>query len=106
MSILVPPGTLLLARQDAAYLPGGKSNRVVVGVLALAFGFLGLHRFALGDILGGILYLAGTLILGRFICLAFLLIWALAVAEGVRFLTMTDQQFLEYAGRRKSKEQR
>jgi TM2 domain-containing membrane protein YozV len=75
------------------------SKRIVFGVMAIAFGFLGAHDFIVGRYLGG----ACRFLLCLLFCLAgillvALILWAFAVAEGVYALTMTDEQFARTYG--------
>lgn len=63
-----------------------EKSKLVAGLLALILGGLGLHKFYLGSWGAGILYL--------------LFIWTgipilLAIIEGLRYLTMTDEVFAE-----------
>lgn len=62
----------------------GEKNRVVAAVLALFLGILGAHKFYLGDFRRGFYYL--------------LLCWTLVplmlgIAEGVMYLSATDEEF-------------
>lgn len=59
-------------------------NKVVAGVLAILCGSLGIHKFYLGNILPGVVYL--------------LLCWTgipsiLALIEGIIYLVDTEEQF-------------
>lgn len=64
-----------------------ESKRVLCGVLAIVLQGLGIHRFILGDITGGILR-----ILLCFACGAGFLI---SLIEGIIYLTKTDEQFIK-----------
>lgn len=59
-------------------------NKVTAGVLALLVGFLGIHRFYLGQTGKGILYL---------IFCWFPLIWLITFIDGITILTMDDEKF-------------
>ena len=63
-------------------------NRVAVGVLAIIFGWLGVHKFILGRTGQGVLILLAN-------C-TFVLIpvtWAIGFIEGIIYLTRTDEDF-------------
>lgn len=64
-----------------------ESKRVLCGVMGIVLGGLGIHRFILGDITGGILR-----ILLIFACGAGHLI---SFIEGIIYLTKTDEQFIK-----------
>lgn len=68
--------------------PSGNNNRVLAGVLGILLGGLGVHRFVLGDAIGGILRIVitfGTCGIGSVI----------GLIEGIIYLTKTDQEFHE-----------
>lgn len=58
-----------------------ESKRIMCGVLAILFGGLGIHRFMLGDVTGGILR----------IILCFL---PIGLIEGIIYLTKSDEEFV------------
>jgi TM2 domain-containing membrane protein YozV len=69
--------------------PAGAEKKVLIGILAILFGWLGIHRFMLGDTTGGIIRIvisivtcttAGTLI---------------GMIEGIIYLTKSDEDFVE-----------
>lgn len=65
-----------------------ESKRVVAGVLAILFGGLGIHRFILGDALGGILRIVISIVtcgLGSII----------GFIEGIIYLTKSDAEFVQ-----------
>ena len=65
-----------------------ESKRVLAGVLGILLGWLGLHRFVLGDPLGGILRIALTIVtLG-----AANVLWLI---EGIVYLARSDEEFVE-----------
>ena len=71
-----------------AVTPSGK-NRIAAAVFALILGGLGIHKFYLGRVGQGILYL--------------LLCWTLVPTiigfiEGIIYLTMSDQEFAQKYG--------
>ncbi|MBJ3777838.1 TM2 domain-containing protein [Acuticoccus mangrovi] len=89
-------GTLI--RADAAVCPhcgarqervSGRRNRVIAAILAFLFGSFGAHRFYLGQIGMGLLYLVffWTVIPG-----------IIAIVEGIIYLTMSDERFAERYG--------
>lgn len=62
----------------------GKKNRIAAGVLAILLGGLGVHKFYLGKVGQGIIYL--------------LFCWTgipgiIGLIEGILYLCMTDQEF-------------
>ena len=63
---------------------GGEKDKVVAGILGILLGGIGAHKFYLGDIGMGILYL----------CFSWTLIPAIiGLIEGIIYLTMTDEDF-------------
>lgn len=65
----------------------GADKKVLAGVLGILFGGLGIHRFILGDVVGGILRIVisfATCGLGSFI----------GLIEGIIYLTKTDEEFV------------
>lgn len=63
-----------------------ESKRIVCGVLAILLGGLGIHRFMLGDVGGGIIRLLLSLI-----CLGGII----GLIEGIIYLTKSDEEFVE-----------
>jgi TM2 domain-containing membrane protein YozV len=78
MSAGMPPST-----------PSGQiqSQRVAAGVLGILLGGLGLHRFIIGDVTGGIL----RIVISVFTCGIGSII---GLVEGIIYLTRTDEQFV------------
>ena len=73
-------------------------SRVVAAVLAIVLGGLGAHKFYLGKTQAGLIHVGMTLvgICGAVLLLPLLLLIAsyfIAIAEGVIYLTKTDEQF-------------
>ena len=63
------------------------SQRVLCGVMGLLLGGFGIHRFILGDALGGILRLVITLVTcGAGSIIGFI--------EGIIYLTKSDEEFI------------
>ena len=68
--------------------PPVESKRIVCGVLAILLGGLGLHRFILGDVVGGILRIVisfATCGVGSI----------LSLVEGIIYLTKSDADFIQ-----------
>lgn len=65
-----------------------QSQRVLCGVLGILIGGIGIHRFVLGDAVGGILRIVITAVT----CGAGSLI---GLIEGIIYLTKTDEEFVE-----------
>lgn len=66
----------------------GDGNKVLAGILGILFGGLGIHRFILGDIVGGflrILITVATCGIGSLI----------GFVEGIIYLTKSDEEFIE-----------
>lgn len=66
--------------------PQGDNKRVVAGILGIVIGSLGIHRFFLGDTVGGIL----RIVISVFTCGIGSVI---GLIEGIIYLTKTDEQF-------------
>ena len=66
-----------------------KSNRVLCGVLAILFGWLGVHRFILGDTGGGILRIVISIVT----CTAGGSL--IGLIEGIIYLTKSDEEFVQ-----------
>lgn len=64
------------------------SRRVPIGILGLVLGGLGVHRFALGDVAGGVLRLVISVVTFGFGC-------AIGFVEGFTYLTMSDEEFAQ-----------
>ena len=65
----------------------GAENKVLAGVLGILFGSLGIHRFVLGDVGGGILRIVISIVtcgLGGLI----------GFIEGIIYLTKSDEEFV------------
>lgn len=77
---------------------GGENKKVLVGILAIVFGQLGVHKFLLGYQKEGIILLVSTIIgyitmcfiVGSFIVMATAII---GLIEGIIYLTKTDEEF-------------
>jgi TM2 domain-containing membrane protein YozV len=64
-----------------------ESKRIVAGVLAIALGWLGVHKFVLGYTVPGII----QLILG----FCFGIGWIIGIIEGIIYLTKSDEEFIQ-----------
>lgn len=75
--------------------PGGKSEKkLVAGILAILLGALGIHKFYLGYTKEGIITLVGAIVISVVTCgIGTVLPWALGLAEGIIYLTKTDEEF-------------
>ena len=65
-----------------------QSQRVLCGVLGILLGAWGVHRFVLGDVTGGLIRIAISVVtcgLGGLI----------GLIEGIIYLTKTDEQFIQ-----------
>ncbi len=76
------------------------NKKLLAGILALFFGYLGIHKFVLGYTQEGLILLAITLISYATFCLliGFLLVWVPVVVgfiEGIIYLTKTDEAFYQ-----------
>lgn len=76
----------------------GENKKVLVGIIAIIFGSLGIHKFLLGyNKEGGILL--GIWVIGAILTcvgIGILLIWALSIIgliEGIIYLTKSDEEF-------------
>jgi TM2 domain-containing membrane protein YozV len=65
---------------------------VTAGVLAIVLGWLGVHKFYLGYIGTGFIFI-GIAIIGAFIFIGPLITGVIGIIEGIRYLNMTDDQF-------------
>ena len=69
-----------------------ESKRLAAGVLAILLGLFGIHKFYLGyNQEGVIMLLAGTI--GWILVLPGLVVLAIAIVEGIIYLTKTDEEF-------------
>jgi TM2 domain-containing membrane protein YozV len=74
-----------------------RERRHTVGVLGIAMGFLGVHRFLLGRHLVGVLILLSSIVSCGTIG------WIIGVLDGARFLAMSDEEFhTQYVAKRKT----
>ena len=69
------------------------ADKTVFGILAILLGSLGIHKFYVGHIKWGIVYLVITL------CTAYVggvIMWILALIAGIKALTGTEEDFQRY----------
>ena len=75
----------------------GSKNKVVAGLLAIFLGGIGIHKFYLGFVGPGLIYLlVNTVGFGITWLLAFIpniVLGVMALVEGIIYLTKTDQEF-------------
>ena len=62
----------------------------LVGVMAIVFGFLGVHKFLLGYTVAGLVMLLGSLLTCGGLALVFV---PISIAEGFIYLLKTDAEF-------------
>lgn len=65
----------------------GAEKKIVAGILGILLGWLGVHRFYLGDVLGGILRIVITIVSCGFGSV-------LGLIEGIIYLTKSDEEFV------------
>lgn len=65
-----------------------QSQRVLCGVLGILIGGIGIHRFVLGDVVGGILRIVISAVTCGFGSI-------IGLIEGIIYLTKTDEEFIE-----------
>lgn len=65
-----------------------QSQRVVAGVLGILLGSFGVHRFILGDVVGGILRIVISFATCGFGSL-------IGLIEGIIYLTKSDEEFIQ-----------
>lgn len=65
--------------------PKQESKKTVAGILAIVVGFLGVHKFYLGNTKAGLLHIATNLVCAGGI---------IGLIEGIIYLTKTDEEFI------------
>jgi TM2 domain-containing membrane protein YozV len=68
--------------------PDVNQKKLLAGILGIIFGGLGIHRFILGDVTGGIIRIVITIVT----CGAGSV---LGLIEGIIYLTKSDEQFYQ-----------
>ena len=74
-------------------IPDNENKKIAAGVLALLLGGLGAHKFYLGYTTQGILTLLIFLFGWILFFIPWFIIWAISLAEGIIYLTKTDEDF-------------
>lgn len=79
-------------------MAGGENKKMLVGILAIIFGSLGVHKFILGYQKEGIILLVATVVGYATICLGigvFIVAaaWIIGIVEGIMYLTKSDEEF-------------
>ena len=67
----------------------GAEKKVVAGILGILLGWVGAHRFYLGDTKGGLI----RLVIG--ICTLGSVSSIIGIIEGIIYLTKSDEEFVE-----------
>ena len=72
---------------------GGDNKKLLAGILAILFGWLGVHKFILGYQKEGII-MAVVGVLGWFLCgIPPMLVSIVGLIEGIMYLTKSDEEF-------------
>ena len=72
---------------------GGDTKKLLAGILAILFGWLGVHKFILGYQKEGII-MAVVGVLGWFLCgIPTMLVSIVGLIEGIMYLTKSDEEF-------------
>src|SRR5690606_11747708 len=72
---------------------GGDNKKLLAGILAILFGWLGVHKFILGYQKEGII-MAAIGVLGWFLCgIPTMLVSIVGLIEGIMYLTKSDEEF-------------
>jgi TM2 domain-containing membrane protein YozV len=69
--------------------PQQESKRVLCGVMGILLGYLGIHRFILGDVTGGVL----RILISLLTCGAVGSV--IGLVEGIIYLTKSDAEFIQ-----------
>lgn len=74
-----------------------EKNKIMAGVLAILFGWLGAHKFYLGYIGPGLVFLltntVGLVLTSLFLFIPNFILFVIAIIEGVLYLASTDEEF-------------
>lgn len=68
------------------------AERTTFGIIAILIGWLGIHKFYIGQTKWGVVYLLISLCTG----IGFLIMAILAIIAGIKALTGTDEDFQAY----------
>lgn len=72
---------------------GGDNKKILAGILAIVFGWLGIHKFILGYQKEGII-MAVASVLGWFLCgIPTMVVSVIGLIEGIMYLTKSDEEF-------------
>ncbi|MEP0213699.1 MAG: NINE protein [Cellulophaga sp.] len=79
-------------------MAGGENKKMLVGILAIIFGSLGVHKFILGYQKEGIILLVATVVGYATLCIAvggiiLAATWIIGIVEGIMYLTKSDEEF-------------
>ncbi|MEN9217099.1 MAG: TM2 domain-containing protein [Gloeomargarita sp. HHBFW_bins_162] len=75
--------------------PPDASKKITAGVCAILLGTFGVHKFILGYTTEGLIMLLGSLVGGVITCgLATSVMSIIGLVEGIIYLTMSDEQFI------------
>ena len=66
----------------------GADNKIICGIMGILFGALGIHRFILGDVSGGVLRIVITVFTCGFGSI-------IGFIEGIIYLTKSDEEFVQ-----------
>ena len=78
-------------QQPQSTKPAGADKKILAGILAIIFGWLGVHKFILGYKKEGIIMLCVTILSLTF--LAFIP-GIIGLIEGIMYLTKSDDEFV------------
>lgn len=81
------------AVEPTAYTKEQKDKKLISGILAILLGWLGVHKFYLGYKVEGVIMLVVSL-LGSFLCLPSVVIWIVAIIEGIIYLSKSSDAFV------------
>ncbi|MCF7559388.1 TM2 domain-containing protein [Sabulilitoribacter multivorans] len=72
----------------------GDNKKILAGILAIIFGWAGVHKFVLGYNKEGAIMLIASIILYFVTCgIGTTAIWAIGLIEGIIYLTKSDAEF-------------
>ncbi len=71
-----------------------ENKKLIVGLYAILFGWLGIHKFILGYKNAGIIMVCASLIGGAVTCgIATTIIWVIALIEGIIYIVKSPDEF-------------
>lgn len=70
----------------------GEKSKIAAGLLAIFLGGLGIHKFYMGQNKAGVIMLLCSLV-GVFLILPAVIVWIIALIEGIIYLTKSDADF-------------